>query len=93
MSLEEKKEHPERFVDDTLEQAIRFVDLGIPGAVRIRLRDLKSLLDSLSEKMGRAFKSEIARLHTRIDQLTENAATRRQVHEWLEARASPVAVN
>ena len=93
VSLEEKKEHPERFVDDTLEQAIRFVDLGIPGAVRIRLRDLKSLLDSLSEKMGRAFKSEIARLHTRIDQLTENAATRRQVHEWLEARASPVAVN
>ena len=81
------------YVDNAFDQAVRFMDLGIHAAVRIRLRDLGQLLDTLREKMGRAFESEIGRLNNRVDQLTENGATRRGMREWLEARASPSALS
>ena len=83
----------QRWANDTFEQATRFMDMGISGAVQNRLRDLGQLLDSLSETLGRAFESEVARLHKRLEQLTENTNTRQRMHEWLEARASPVATN
>jgi len=88
--LREREQNPHRFVDKILEQSIHFMDLRIPGGVRIKLRELEHLLELLAGQMGRAFRSEITRLQRRVEQLTESARTRQRMREWLETRASSV---
>ncbi len=88
-SRQEELDHPEQFVDETLEQAITFMDIGAPAGGQMRLRHLALLLESLASGMGRAFGAELERLHKKVDELARNAQTRRQLHAWLGALPMP----
>ena len=87
-------QHPERFVEPSLQLVVQYCELGIVGGMRIHLRELESLLRSLASRLGRAFGSEIERLKARLVSFTSRRDVRSKVEGWLSdiTRGSPLSV-
>jgi hypothetical protein len=89
-----RREHPERFVDRTVETLVRCARSGFEAGMKLTARRLGELLNSLSEKLGCAFAHEVDRIKGRIHALAGDSGTAEVVTRVLDDLVSdllPVA--
>jgi len=70
-----RREHPERFVDGTVETLVGCALSGFEAGMRLTANRLGGLLQSLSEKLGCAFAHEVDRIKGRIRRLAGDSGT------------------
>ena len=82
--VRDRREQPERFVDQALALVVRCVQSGFGPGLRIALGQLEELLQPLSEKLGRAFEHEVERLKARVTPESNEQRVQGVVHGLLD---------
>lgn len=84
----ERRENPERFVDQTVELLTRCVKTHFAGGVRIVKRQLEDLFSNLAGALDAAFDHELRRIKSNVDSVVDDSDTRVAVHALLDEIAA-----